>query len=164
MLVLVTNIMNGQTRWIEAPTVSVAVVKHESERREAIGRPALPERTRVMNDSSGDWIHVSCGESRCFGLRCNVIRTACSRFAETAAGHAFVCSAESRETSVEIMEAIAGFARTTEEAEALWNGDGFGTVCTVTDLWERVTQNGRFDPSEFCWGAAGRNWWDAICG
>lgn len=164
MLVLVTNTLTGQTRWIEAPTISTAVLKHESERRQAAGKPALPERTRVMHDSSGDRIHVSCGESRCFGLRHNVIRRSDVRFADTPEGLAFVESGPSRETSDEIMAAIAYFARSIEEAEALWSGDGFGTVCTVSDLWERVTGNGRFDTTEFCWGAAGRNWWDAISG
>lgn len=62
----------------------------------------------------------------------------------------------------EIMEAIAFFARNSAEAEALWNGDGFGTVCHPSDLWERVTGNGRREPTEFTWGSAGRNWWKHI--
>ena len=41
-------------------------------------------------------------------------------FAETTA------AADSRETSSEIMQAIAYFERDLSEAEALWAGDGFG--------------------------------------
>lgn len=83
-------------------------------------------------------------------------------FAETDAGLAFIASAESRETDVRIMRAIAFFADNKEEAELLWNGDGFGVICHPSDLWETVTSNGLYDASEFCWGAAGNRWWDAI--
>jgi hypothetical protein len=81
-------------------------------------------------------------------------------FNETAAGQDFIASAASRETSPEIMEAIAYFARNTNEAEALWNGDGFGSVCHPSDLWERVTKNGMINADEFCWGATTfAAWW-----
>ncbi|MGI4815543.1 MAG: hypothetical protein ACRYGG_19705 [Janthinobacterium lividum] len=60
------------------------------------------------------------------------------------------------------MEAIAFFAHDNAEAVALWEGDGFGDVCSPTDLWEHVTGNGRRDASEFVWGAAGRDWWRQI--
>jgi hypothetical protein len=82
-------------------------------------------------------------------------------FDETAAAE-FIASGDSRETSSEIMQAIDYFARDLSEAEALWAGDGFGVVCQVSDLWENVTQNGLHDATEFCWGAAGRNWMDAL--
>jgi len=81
-----------------------------------------------------------------------------TKFNETDDGVAFIVSAASRETDIAIMEAIAFFARNTTEAEALWNGDGFGTVCNVSDLWERVTNNGMHDAEDFCWGAAGSKW------
>ena len=81
---------------------------------------------------------------------------------ETAAAAAFIATADSRETSPEIMQTIAFFARDINEAEALWNGDGFGVVCQVSDLWENVTNNGLVDATDFCWGAAGRNWMDAL--
>ena len=71
----------------------------------------------------------------------------------------FIATGDSRETSKEIMEAIAFFARGKAEAEKLWEGEGFGTICSPTDLWEHVTGNGRRDPSEFCWGASGSHWW-----
>jgi hypothetical protein len=67
---------------------------------------------------------------------------------------AFIASAASRETSPEIMDAIAFLARNVAEAEALW-ADGFSTCGTVADVQEIVTKNGRRDASEFVWGAAG---------
>ena len=85
-----------------------------------------------------------------------------TNFSDTIEGRAFVATADSRETSEEIMEAIAFFARDEVEATALWNGDGFGIVCHETDIWERVTGNGLRDATEFVWGAAGSGWWDAI--
>jgi hypothetical protein len=85
-----------------------------------------------------------------------------TKFVETAAAADFIATADSRETSSEIMRAIADFARDLTEAEALWAGDGFGVVCQVSDLWEQVTQNGLHDATEFCWGAAGLNWFDAM--
>jgi hypothetical protein len=85
-----------------------------------------------------------------------------TKWHETAEAVAWVATGDTRETSREIMEAIAFFAANLDEAEALWNGDGFGTICHETDLWERVTGNGRRYSSEFCWGSAGRNWWTFI--
>jgi hypothetical protein len=87
-----------------------------------------------------------------------------TNFSETAEAAAFIASADSRETSPKIMQAIVFFARDLREAEALWNGDGFGCICHPSDLWEHVTGNGRIDPSEFCWGAAGTKWWHQISG
>jgi len=85
-----------------------------------------------------------------------------TKFRDTAAAAEFIASATSRETSPEIMQAIAFFARDLQEAEALWNGDGFGRICHPTDLWENVTSNGLHDATEFFWGAAGSNWWSHI--
>jgi hypothetical protein len=85
-----------------------------------------------------------------------------TKFVETTAAADFIATADSRETSREILEAIAFFAADLAEAEALWAGDGFGVVCQVSDLWEQVTQNGLRDATEFFWGAAGRNWFDAL--
>jgi hypothetical protein len=39
------------------------------------------------------------------------------------AAAAFIATADSRETSPEVMAAIAFLARDTAEAEAIWNGD-----------------------------------------
>lgn len=84
------------------------------------------------------------------------------RFSQTKEAETFVASGPSRETSPEIMEAIVFFARSEAEAEALWEGDGFGRVCHPTDLWEHVTNNGLRDPEEFVWGVTGSNWWEEI--
>lgn len=85
-------------------------------------------------------------------------------FRDTPEAAAFVASAGSRETSPEIMQAIAFFARSLAEAEALWNGDGFGTVCSPADLWEHVTSNGLRDADQYVWGAAGSRWWHDLQG
>jgi len=81
-----------------------------------------------------------------------------TQFCNTPEGEAFVGTADSRETSVEIMRAIAFFARDLTEAEVIW-ADGFGAACSPTDIWEHVTRNGLNDSAEYCWGAAGSNWW-----
>ena len=81
------------------------------------------------------------------------------RFSETAEGRAFVASAASRETSPEIMEAIAWLARDTGEAVALW-ADGFSPCGAVVDVQEIATKNGRFNARDFVWGAAGNAWAD----
>jgi hypothetical protein len=74
---------------------------------------------------------------------------------------AFIATADSRETSPEIMRAIAFFARTLGEAEAIWNGDGerYG-LCSVLDIWEHVTGNGLRDADQYVWGASGNRWFE----
>lgn len=79
-------------------------------------------------------------------------------FRHTAAGQEFVASGASRETSPEIMEAIAYFARNTDEAEAIWSGD-FGSSCNALDIWARATSNGVRASDDYCWGAAGSDWY-----
>jgi hypothetical protein len=73
-------------------------------------------------------------------------------FADTSAGKEFIASASSRETSPGIMEAIAFFARDVDEAEALWEGSGIGSVATLTDVWERATDNGMVSDKDLMWG------------
>lgn len=85
-----------------------------------------------------------------------------TKWSETQEGADFIATADSRETSKEVMEAIAFFARDKAEADALWEGDGFGVVCHPTDLWEHVTCNGLRDATDYAWGAAGTKWWDHI--
>ena len=85
-----------------------------------------------------------------------------AKFNETPEGQAFIISGASRETSPEIMESIAFFARDASEAEDLWNGDGFGRICNPIDLWESVTGNGHRASTDFVWGEAGRAWWHNI--
>jgi hypothetical protein len=64
----------------------------------------------------------------------------------------FIATAASRETSTEIMEAIAFFARTGAEASALWEGYGIGRVANLIDIWERATGNGNVSDEELFWG------------
>lgn len=85
-----------------------------------------------------------------------------TKFNETPEAADFIATADSRETSKEIMKAIAFFARNIDEAEMLWSGDGFGAICHPSDLLEHITCNGLRDASEFYWGASGQHWWDEI--
>lgn len=80
-----------------------------------------------------------------------------AKFNETLSGQIFIDSAASRETSPEIMEAIAFFARNSEESEAIWQGDMAGLV-HLNDIWENVTGNGGVDATRFVWGSAGDQW------
>jgi hypothetical protein len=74
----------------------------------------------------------------------------------------FIASSDSRETSPEIMRAIAFFATNLEEAEAIWAEPEATGLCTMTDIWEHATGNGhKGDGSDLCWGAAGSRWMDA---
>jgi hypothetical protein len=75
-----------------------------------------------------------------------------AKFNETDAGEKFIASGESRETSIEIMQAIAFFARDMAEAEALWEGAGIGAVAHLLDIWENATGNGAADDTEIMWG------------
>ena len=75
-----------------------------------------------------------------------------TNFRDTAAAAAFIETADSRETSREIMKAIAFFARNEAEAVALWEGDGIGSIASVADLWEHATGNGRLDAEDLTWG------------
>lgn len=75
-----------------------------------------------------------------------------TNFNETEAAENFIASADSRETSREIMEAIVFFARSEGEAVALWEGGGLGVVANIIDVWERATGNGRLDDTCLMWG------------
>ena len=75
-----------------------------------------------------------------------------TKFFDTVAGADFIASGDSRETSPEIMRAIAFFARTADEAEAIWSGSDHETACHLTDIWEHATGNGRLDDSNLFWG------------
>jgi len=69
----------------------------------------------------------------------------------------FIETADSRETSHELMEAILFAAGgDAERAEHIWeNGaNDAELVCIV----ERVTKNGLHETTDFVWGAAGANW------
>jgi hypothetical protein len=85
-----------------------------------------------------------------------------TKFNDTDAGQDFIDSADARNTSPEVMKAIAFFARDAAEAERLWMGDGLadgtrlpipaGTITTAAQLIEAATGNGRIDPATLFWG------------
>lgn len=69
---------------------------------------------------------------------------------------AFLRSADCRETSDEIMEAIAWLADGDfKRAVRIWEDP---TDEEWLAIWERVTKNGLHPANEFFWGAAGRQW------
>lgn len=75
-----------------------------------------------------------------------------TKFRETEAAAEFIATAASRETSREVMEAIAFFARNEAEAVALWEGNGIGSIANLSDVWENATGNGREDDTLLFWG------------
>jgi len=72
----------------------------------------------------------------------------------------FVNTADSRETSREIMQAIADFASSLEEAEEIWeNGISDWDDLAKRNFVATVTGEGRRgEPSDFCWGVQGLRW------
>ena len=80
-------------------------------------------------------------------------------YIDTDAGQAFIATADSRETSPEVMTAIAFLARNEAEAEAVWAGD-MGGICYPYDVWEAATKNGLIDNETLYWG--GRRFGQAI--
>jgi len=63
----------------------------------------------------------------------------------------FCNSADSRETSHEIMEAIAAIAHNVEQAERIWAEPDRHEI-------EAICQKLANPPSSYCWGAAGSDW------
>tara|TARA_R110000868_G_scaffold409899_1_gene696450 strand:- start:39324 stop:39581 length:258 start_codon:yes stop_codon:yes gene_type:complete len=70
---------------------------------------------------------------------------------DTYAADDWRATADSRETSPEVMTAIAFLARDEAEADAIWNGDIDG-ICHVSDIWENATNNGLIDAETLYWG------------
>ena len=69
----------------------------------------------------------------------------------------FIESAASRETSVELMEAILRVACDDEaRAEQIWE-DG-PTESELVAIIEIVTNNGMYETTDFFWGAEGGDW------
>jgi len=79
------------------------------------------------------------------------------KFYESEEGIAFISTAGTRETSPEIMRAIAFLARNAEEAEQMWQGDLLGETGLLA-IWEHATNNGLTDAGELYWGASGNAW------
>ena len=71
----------------------------------------------------------------------------------------FIESATSRETSAELMEAILAVAGSEQAAERVWEDPSNREALAI---WERVTKNGQRSASEFCWGANGSTWANAL--
>jgi hypothetical protein len=82
-----------------------------------------------------------------------------TNFRDTDEAATFIATAASRDTSIEVMRAIAFFARDLTEAEAIWDGDAIDIACTMQDLWENATSNGAKNV-DLCWGDAGEAWAD----
>jgi hypothetical protein len=68
----------------------------------------------------------------------------------------FLESSDCRETSQEIIDAIALIANGSEElAERIWAAPSDQQMQKIIRI---VTENGKIDTTEFCWGAAGSRW------
>lgn len=74
-----------------------------------------------------------------------------TKWSETSEAAAFIASADSYRTSIQIMRAIAFFARNAAEAETIWEGDGYD-IASLSDIWENATNNGQLDDAELFWG------------
>ena len=69
----------------------------------------------------------------------------------------FLHSGDSRETSQEIINAIWSISKT--DAERIWSEPDQDELLAI---WEIVTKNGLLPATDFCWGASGTQWGDAI--
>ena len=87
-----------------------------------------------------------------------------TKFRDTDAAAGFIASAAAHDTSPQIMQAIAFFARDMDEACALWGGDAIGVVANVSDIWEHATGNGRIDDETLIWDGCPLSWIMAAAG
>jgi hypothetical protein len=72
----------------------------------------------------------------------------------------FLHSGSSRETSQEIIAAIFSVAQRDDvNAERIWSEP---TPAELLAVWEIVTKNGLRAAADYCWGAAGYQWGDAV--
>ena len=69
----------------------------------------------------------------------------------------FIQTAESRETSIELMEAIYQVAGNDDaHAEFIWEeGPTSGELVAIIEV---VTKNGMHETTDFVWGSMGENW------
>ena len=68
----------------------------------------------------------------------------------------FINSADSRNTSPELMKAILFIAGGDDgEAVAIWADP---SAAQMLAIWENVTNNGLRDSTDFCWGEEGYQW------
>ena len=75
-------------------------------------------------------------------------------FRDTDAAAEFIATADSRNTSPEIMRAIAHYATDAAEAVALWDGSGWswGWGTGIDHIAHRATDNGRLHGADLHWG------------
>ena len=82
---LIRDTVTGDEEWTAALTVREALINRENELRATAtkendwrraGQPALPKKTKVSYDSSGDFVSVSLAYVTCVGLKQHVIRDA----------------------------------------------------------------------------------------
>ena len=81
-------------------------------------------------------------------------------FRDTKPAAEFIASGDYRETSREIMQTIAYFARNLTEAEQLWADGPDNVICTMSDFLEHLTGNGLRQASDYNWGTSGNHWYD----
>jgi len=72
----------------------------------------------------------------------------------------FMNSSDSRQTSQEILEAIAIQSDRERSQADIWDAQTYQEALAI---WERVTDNGRRDSADYlCGEAVGNNWADAL--
>jgi hypothetical protein len=72
----------------------------------------------------------------------------------------FLHSGDSRETSQEIINAIWSLSQWDElAAERIWTEPDQNELLAI---WEIVTGNGSRAATDYCWGASGNQWGDAV--
>lgn len=68
----------------------------------------------------------------------------------------FIESADSRQTSTKIMEAIFYVSgRSESKSIRIWENP---TIAEAIAIWERATNNGLHPSTDYHWGASGSNW------
>ena len=68
----------------------------------------------------------------------------------------FLNSADSLQTSQEIIDAIWQVARGNEaEAMRMWEEPTSGELVAISEI---ATKNGRIEQTDLCWGASGTEW------
>ena len=75
-----------------------------------------------------------------------------TKFNETQAADDFIATHDSRETSPEVMAAIAFFAADLAEAETLWADGRIGADDFAIPIWEYATNNGQSADETLFWG------------
>ena len=72
-------------------------------------------------------------------------------FCDTVDGAAFIATADSRNTSPEVMQAIAFVANSAAEAVAVWEGADHDPLYSDSDFYAIATENGRLNGADLRW-------------